>query len=160
MRQVELEALLFRIQNNYPSATVAQSGTAQEWGTSSIMRFSFETACLAFDAWRESALWPPTLADLISECGKVANASQQAALAAANFEDEIAYAAGELRTYGCGGCLDMRWLPMDPDDESRGVYPCPDCRPMVYERWKGGHYRPNHTCPECITIRSGRRHVA
>lgn len=40
------------------------------------------------------------------------------------------------------------------------VYPCRRCRPAMFFRWAGGHFKFGHdiaTCPECIEVLGGRR---
>lgn len=32
---------------------------------------------------------------------------------------------------------------------AEAVYPCPDCRPIMYRRWRAGCYRANHSRKRC-----------
>lgn len=32
---------------------------------------------------------------------------------------------------------------------AEAVYPCPDCRPIMYRRWRAGCYRANHARKRC-----------
>jgi hypothetical protein len=168
VNRVELEALLYRMQNAYPAAKVGGEGTVDEWSTSTLMGFSVAEVFTAFDEWRDTQMWPPTLADLINDAQKIRSraslVSKQAALDAANFNDEQGqHADGELVTFRCPNCKDQGFVPRAPADAlsgepdySDGVYPCPDCKPFQYERWKGGHFKPGHTCAECVMLQTSR----
>ncbi len=37
------------------------------------------------------------------------------------------------------------------------VYPCKDCNADRFYRWAGGHYKPNHTCPECVIAKGATK---
>lgn len=168
MNRVELEALLYRMQNAYPAAKVGGEGTIEEWSTSTLMQFSVAEVFTAFDEWREQQMWPPTLADLIADAQKIrsrgALVAKQAAIDAANFNDEQQqYADGALEVFRCPNCKDQGWVTRAPADAltgepdfSEGVYPCPDCRSFMYERWKGGHFKPGHSCAECVMLQTTR----
>lgn len=46
---------------------------------------------------------------------------------------------------------------------ARSYYPCRRCRPAMFYRWAGGHFRPNHdvtACDECVELMGGRRAAA
>lgn len=36
------------------------------------------------------------------------------------------------------------------------IYPCPSCRPELYDRWRGGHLVSGHYCQECYDRRTKR----
>ena len=55
-------------------------------------------------------------------------------------------------TSPCRSCDGGGWITVDGD-----ARPCEHCNPVGYQRWAGGHWAPDHSCPECVTLRSGRR---
>lgn len=43
---------------------------------------------------------------------------------------------------------------------ANSVYPCKVCRPQMFWRWAGGHFKPGHdplSCDECVEALGGRR---
>lgn len=43
---------------------------------------------------------------------------------------------------------------------ANSVYPCRRCRPAMFYRWAGGHFRPGHdplACDECTELMGGKR---
>lgn len=60
------------------------------------------------------------------------------------------------RWYRCPDCLDRGWIVTSDDDEAPAMKPCLQCRPILYRRWRDGHFTLNHHCDECAEIRAGR----
>jgi hypothetical protein len=166
VKRGDVEVLLFRMQAAYPSSTVATAGTLEEWVDSAIMQQESECVFGAFAQWRDREMYPPRVSELLIETQAFAR-QMAAERNDRSIEERTQYVDGELRTFECGGCLDAGFLPCLPADPlngepdfAAGVYPCPDCRPDQYRRWKEGHFVPGHTCSECVALKLGRRRPA
>jgi hypothetical protein len=60
------------------------------------------------------------------------------------------------RSFSCVRCFDSGFEVETNSDGVTVCIPCP-CIPARYERWRGGHYEPGHSCSECTAIRKGQR---
>lgn len=63
---------------------------------------------------------------------------------------------GERGRIVCGGCGGDGWVERDATGRTT-VEPCSRCRTATWERWKGGHYRPDHCCELCRPTPKGNR---
>lgn len=75
-------------------------------------------------------------------------------IAALREEEGLEPVDGPTLTYRCARCLDLGWVTVDDDPARWTIRPCV-CQADAYERWRGGHYRRGHTCPECVNARRG-----
>lgn len=60
-----MEALLFRFVAAFPQSAAPQPGTLEEWLTSDVAGFELGDAFEAFDDWKQTHDWPPTIAQFI-----------------------------------------------------------------------------------------------
>lgn len=61
----------------------------------------------------------------------------------------------EAETFVCTRCRDTGFETEVVDGKNVAT-PCP-CDPARYDRWRGGHFEPNHSCAECTALVKGKR---
>lgn len=60
------------------------------------------------------------------------------------------------RQYICARCQDTGFEVETAANGTAVCIPCP-CNPARYDRWRGGHFEPGHSCKECEAIAKGKR---
>lgn len=70
---------------------------------------------------------------------------------------DVLVVAEPIETYVCPMCLDTGWIEESViEGVSTALRPCP-CHPELYDRWRAGHFAPNHDCAQCAALRRGKR---
>lgn len=70
---------------------------------------------------------------------------------------DVLVADEPLETFVCPNCLDVGWIEESViEGVSTALRPCP-CRPDLYDRWRAGHFAPNHHCAACEALKRGKR---
>lgn len=108
--------------------------------TEKLLRLGFEPTRAAAKRAAETCERLPSLAEFLRFAREEARLARLAAAAPV-------LAPGES-THACR-CGDLRgWVVVDHGNPPT-LRPCPTCRPEATEHWSGGHWMPDHTCPEC-----------
>jgi len=152
MRPNEVAQIVGRLRAAFPSART-EDATALVWAEE-LAPIDLGVAMAATRRWIQEEEWFPTLAKFLELCRSEALAAQKRSL--------------DRHPGPCHACGGASWI-----EESRGTgysdeivltpssserwLPCQACNGPAYDRWRDGHYEPDHRCQDCDDLRKGRR---